>query len=99
MSYHDLTSLPPSLSALHCLHLTWAQWTDVLTHNITARNIKNVHLVRHAGDVDQVEDLKIPYQILGESLATASVLTLRGYRVSSQQVRQVQAETFIRSSV
>ena len=33
-----------------------------------------------------VEDMKIPYQIFGESLATATVLTLRGYRVSSQQV-------------
>ena len=30
--------------------------------------------------------MKIPYQIFGESLATARVLTLRGYRVSSQQV-------------
>ena len=43
-------------------------------------------MVRHAGTEDQPEELKIPYQILGESLATASVLTLRGYRVSSQQV-------------
>ena len=33
-----------------------------------------------------MEDMKIPYQIFGESLATARVLTLRGYRVSSQQV-------------
>ena len=40
----------------------------------------------HAGTGGPVEELKIPYQIFGESLASASVLTLRGYRVSSQQV-------------
>ena len=40
----------------------------------------------HAGTGGAVEELKIPYQIFGESLASASVLTLRGYRVSSQQV-------------
>ena len=39
-----------------------------------------------AGAGAPVEEMKIPYQIFGESLATARVLTLRGYRVSSQQV-------------
>ena len=38
---------------------------------------------------DRVEDLKIPYQIFGESLASLCVLTVRGYKVSTQQVRNL----------
>ena len=33
-----------------------------------------------------MEDLKIPYQIFGESLASLCVLAVRGYKVSTQQV-------------
>ena len=33
------------------------------------------------------QDLKIPYQIFGESLASVTVITLRGFKVSSQQVQ------------
>ena len=45
--------------------------------------MKEVHLLNK--NEETVEDLKVPYQILGESLATVSVLTLHGYKVSSQQ--------------
>ena len=45
--------------------------------------MKEVHLLNK--NEETVEDLKVPYQIFGESLATVSVLTLRGYKVSSQQ--------------
>ena len=46
VGYEELESLPPTFSArhtFHCLDLTWAQWTSVLTHNILANNIKVQH--------------------------------------------------------
>ena len=45
---------------------------------------QEVHIVNKTED--RVEDLKIPYQIFGESLASLCVLTVRGYKVSTQQV-------------
>ena len=48
---------------------------------------QEVHIVNKTED--RVEDLKIPYQIFGESLASLCVLTVRGYKVTSQQVRRL----------
>ena len=62
----------------------------ILSIFLSLSTSQNIHIVKHsvagAGAGGPVEDMKIPYQIFGESLATATVLTLRGYRVSSQQV-------------
>ena len=32
-----------ALVTFHCLHLTWSQWTSVLTENIISKNLK-VHI-------------------------------------------------------
>ena len=94
-----------ALVTFHSLHLTWSQWTSVLTENIISKNLKvhskvvflaernflednfqEVHLVNMSDEKSGDQDLKIPYQIFGESLASVSVITLRGFKVSSQQV-------------
>ena len=56
--------------------------------------MKEVHLLNK--NEETVEDLKVPYQIFGESLATVSVLTLHGYKVSSQQASNLMQQIHIR---
>ena len=97
-----MTSLPPNVRwtgdtggmvTLYSVELTWSQWTCALTHNIVTRHVREVHLVNINTNDDSdeaVEDMKIPYQIFGESLSTVTVLTLKGYRVSAQQVLNMQ---------
>ena len=47
--------------------------------------LKTVHLIGESGA--DVFDLKIPYQIFGDSLSTVTILTLRGYKVSPAQTK------------
>ena len=107
---HTDTSGGNALATFHSLHLTWSQWTSVLTENIISKNLKvhiifynfssslsvsrkinkyfqEVHIVNKSDEKSGDQDLKIPYQIFGESLASVTVITLRGFKVSSQQVQ------------
>ena len=69
---------------MHMVDLTWSQWTSILTHNIDTKHIKEVQLTKHSWR--ESEEIKIPYQIFGESLAQVTILTFRGLKASSQQV-------------
>ena len=92
MSYDEIVSLPPNckgmcrgeVETLHMMDLTWAQWTSILTHNIDTQQVQEVHLARHSRS--DSEQIKIPYQIFGESLAQVASLSFRGLTASSQQV-------------
>ena len=92
INYDEIVSLPPNfkgisrgqLETYHMVDLTWSQWTSVLTHNIDTKHIKEVHLAKHSRC--ESKEIKIPYQIFGESLAQVTVLTFRGLAATSQQV-------------
>ena len=93
INYDEIVSLPPNFKGLssggqletyHMVDLTWSQWTSILTHNIDTKHIKEVQLAKHSRC--ESEEIKIPYQIFGESLAQVTILTFRGLKASGLQI-------------
>jgi hypothetical protein len=85
-----LACLPPTLlvggaggaASLATLRPSWAQWSALLTSNIASRHLREVSLT---GRGEEPAVLRLPYQLLGESLAGLTVLTIGGLRTSAQQ--------------
>ena len=92
MNYDEIVSLPPNfkgmshcnLETFHMVDLTWSQWTSILTHNIDTKHIKEIHLQKHSQS--EFQEIKIPYQIFGESLSLVTELTFKGLKATNQQI-------------
>ena len=82
-----MPSLPPTLlvegvggtASLATLHLSWAQWCTLLTHNITCHHLTSTWLEGRG------TTLRLPYQLVGESLASLTTLAITGLTTSTQQ--------------
>ena len=64
------------------LHLSWAQWASLLTYNISSNHLKQVAL---EGPRCSSAPLRLPYTLLGESLATVTFISISNLKTTSQQ--------------
>ena len=77
-----LVTNPGGSASLTTLFLSWAQWATLLTYNISSNHLNQVSL---EGSSCSVGQLRLPYTLLGESLATVAYLSISNLKTTSQQ--------------
>ena len=77
-----LVAGPGGSASLTTLHLSWAQWATLLTYNISSNHLKQVAL---EGPRCSSAPLRLPYTLLGESLATVTFISISNLKTTSQQ--------------
>ena len=77
-----LVENPGGGASLTTLFLSWAQWSTLLTHNISSNHLNQVSL---EGSSCFPGPLRLPYTLLGESLATVTYLSISNLKTTSQQ--------------
>ena len=77
-----LVTNPGGSASLTTLSLSWAQWATLLTYNISSNHLNQVSL---EGSSCSPGPLRLPYTLLGESLATVTYLSISNLKTTSQQ--------------
>ena len=77
-----LVANPGGSASLTTLFLSWAQWATLLTYNISSNHLNQVSL---EGSSCNPGPLRLPYTLLGESLATVTYLSISNLKTTSQQ--------------